>query len=131
MTSTKPYLIRAFYQWIVDNQLTPFIVIDIAKPHVQVPESYAEEGKIVLNISHEATKDLELGNHYIEFEASFSGEVYQILSPVSAVIAVYAKENGKGMVFHEENELGDGDGEPPPPPPRQIKRKKPALRIVK
>lgn len=127
MLSTRPYLIRAFYEWIVDSGLTPFVVIDVTKPFVEVPSGYAEDDKIVLNVSEEAVKNLILGDQYIEFEASFSGQPLQITAPVVAVMAIYAKENGKGMVFSDEEE---GEGAPPPPP-RRSPNTKPKLKIVK
>lgn len=138
ISSTRPYLIRAFYQWIVDNDLTPYIVIHAEMPAVQVPKQYIEEGRIILNISPYATDKLEITNQFIKFDASFSGFVEHITAPVLAVAAIYAKENGKGMVFSEDEDGDDGGGGLPPTPGEQgndnkddKKAKKPNLRIVK
>lgn len=137
MTSTRPYLLRAFYEWIVDNHMTPYVVIDAESPGTQVPNEFVEDGRIVLNISHNATENLNISNDLIEFNASFSGEVQHIYAPVSAVLAVYARENGRGMVFSDDDddtdegsEQGDnGSGDSPDTPPSG--GKKPKLTIVK
>lgn len=125
MTSLKPYLIRAIYEWIVDNNLTPHLLVDVSHSDAVVPMAFVEDGKIVLNIRPEAVHSLSLGNDTIQFSARFSGKSMQIVIPVAAVLAIYAKENGKGMIFdHDEN-----DDAPPPekkPPPG-----KPNLRVVK
>ncbi len=110
MTSTRPYLLRAFHEWIVDNDLTPYIVIDAESPTVNVPRQYVEEGKIVLNISPLATESLIMTNHRIEFEASFGGVVEKISAPIRTVLAIYTRENGRGMIFSEE----EPEDEPPP-----------------
>lgn len=110
MISTRPYLIRAFYDWILDNDLTPYIVIDASVEDVQIPVDYVENGNIVLDISPEACSGLHMENDRVIFSASFSGKSMQIYAPPYAVIAIYAKENGQGMVFAEEDELsGEGD----------------------
>lgn len=129
MTSNKPYLIRAFYDWIVDNDLTPYILINADYPMVQVPQEHVKEGRIVLNISPKACRGLHLENDRIVFTARFSGESMQIFVVPAAVLAIYAKENGRGMEFGE----GYGDDEPPPSPSRDTKkgRGKPALTLVK
>jgi stringent starvation protein B len=112
MTTTRPYLIRAFYEWIADNDCTPYIAVDTNYPGVEVPTEYVENGRIILNISMSAVRGLKLDNEYIGFNAQFGGRGRDIFVPVQAVIAVYAKENGKGMVFTEEEyeDNGDGDG---------------------
>ena len=112
MTPSRPYLLRGFYEWIVDNHYTPYIVINTEIPDVHVPEEYIEDGRIVLNIAPNAIRGLLLANDHIEFNARFSGVPYDIWAPIKAVTAVYAKENGKGMVFKEEEE----DESPPPSP---------------
>lgn len=111
MNSTRPFLLRAFYDWIVDNNCTPHIVVNALYPDVQVPMEYVEGGQIVLNISLSAVQGLVLGDHNVEFKARFSGTVRYIHIPIRAVLAIYAKENGRGMVFAEEEE----DGLPPGP----------------
>lgn len=136
MTSSKPYLIRAIYQWLSDNRLTPYLMVDAAFPDVLVPEHFIEDGRIVLNIAPQAIGNLQMGNEALEFDASFSGLISHLYIPVKAVMAIYAFENGKGMVFNEEEDGGgDGDGEDPSPePPKeegpQLKGR-PQLKIVK
>lgn len=108
MTPTRPYLIRAFYDWIVDNHCTPHIVVNATASDVEVPEEYIDGGQIVLNIAVAAVHGLHLGDDAIEFQARFGGRVRRVYTPISSVLAIYAKENGRGMVFSEE------DGDPPP-----------------
>lgn len=116
MTSTRPYLIRAFYDWIVDNDCTPYIVINSSMVDVDVPQEYVEEGQIVLNIAISAVNGLILGDHAIEFQARFGGKIRRIYAPVLSIVAIYAKENGRGMVFAEEEDGGGDEGSPPPKP---------------
>ncbi len=104
MTPSRPYLLRAFYQWIIDNNLTAYVVVDAEMPGVDVPKQYIENGKIILNISPKAVQQLDLSNDAVSFSARFSGVPYQIYAPMRAVSAIYAKENGRGMVFKEEDE---------------------------
>ena len=137
MTSTRPYLIRAFYEWIEDNGLTPHILVNAELPGVEVPKQHVHEGQIVLNINPVAVRDLLLGNEYIEFNARFGGVARAIRVPIAAVLAIYASENGHGMAFGEET--GGGGDEPTPPDvtPQSDKsaarpdRKPPVLKIVK
>ncbi len=105
MTSTRPYLIRAFYDWIVDNQCTPHVVVNASFEGVEVPEEYIQNGQIVLNIAFSAAHGLKLGEEAIEFQARFGGRVRQVYAPHAAVLAIYARENGRGMVFAEDEEL--------------------------
>jgi stringent starvation protein B len=125
MTPLKPYLIRSVYEWIVDNDLTPHLLVNAETNKGNLPTNYIEDGKIILNMRPQAIDALSLGNEFIEFNAKFSGRPVQIAASVNAVMAIYAKENGKGLVFDQENSDGD---EPPPvqPPPN-----KPSLRVVK
>ena len=97
-TSTRPYLIRALYEWCTDNGLTPYVAVHV-DDSVQVPREYVKDGEIVLNISFDATSALQLGNEFIEFKARFGGKPREILVPVGRVIAIYARENGHGMAF--------------------------------
>lgn len=110
MTSSRPYLLRAFYEWIVDNHATPYVVVNADQPGVDVPRDYVESGRIILNISPNAVRELSLTNDYISFNARFGGVPYDIYVPVRSITAVYAKENGRGMVFKEDEE----DDFPPP-----------------
>jgi stringent starvation protein B len=97
-TSTRPYLIRALYEWCTDNGFTPYVAV-LVDDSVQVPREYVKNGEIVLNISYDATSSLKLGNDFIEFKARFAGSAREIMVPVSRVIAIYARENGQGMAF--------------------------------
>src|ERR1700750_3397382 len=96
--STRPYLIRALYEWCTDNGFTPYVAV-LVDDSVQVPREYVKNGEIVLNISYDATSSLKLGNDFIEFKARFAGSAREIMVPVSRVIAIYARENGQGMAF--------------------------------
>src|SRR3954471_19862471 len=95
-TSTRPYLIRALYDWCTDNGLTPYVAV-LVDDTVQVPREYVKNGEIVLNISFDATSSLKLGNEFIEFKARFAGTARDIMVPINRVIAIYARENGQGM----------------------------------
>lgn len=97
-SSTRPYLIRALYEWCTDNGLTPYVAVQVDES-VQVPREYVKDGEIVLNISFDATSGLELGNSVISFSARFAGKARDIVIPVKRVIAIYARENGQGMAF--------------------------------
>jgi len=97
-SSTRPYLIRALYEWCTDNGLTPFIAV-LVDERVSVPNEYVKDGEIVLNISFDATSALKLGNELIEFKGRFGGVARDILVPVDHVLAIYARENGQGMAF--------------------------------
>ena len=108
MTSNRPYLLRALYNWITDNGLTPHVLVDAEFAGVDVPDHAIQKGKVVLNIATGATENLQLENETIFFKARFSGKPYQITVPMSAVIAIYARENGQGMMFAQ-------DDSPPPP----------------
>ena len=110
MNSNRPYLLRALYDWINDNRLTPYVLIDANAGDMDIPRDFVEDGKIVLNISASAARDMDLSNDYISFKASFSGKNMNVYFPSHAVVAIYAKENGQGMVFSEENEeVADAD----------------------
>ncbi|MES2910075.1 MAG: ClpXP protease specificity-enhancing factor [Pseudomonadota bacterium] len=97
-TSTRPYLIRALYEWCTDNGLTPYVAVAV-DDSVQVPREYVKNNEIVLNISFDATSSLKLGNDFIEFKARFAGSARDIMVPIGRVIAIYARENGQGMAF--------------------------------
>jgi stringent starvation protein B len=156
-TSTRPYLIRALYDWCTDNGFTPYVAVQVDES-VQVPREYVKNGEIVLNISFDATSSLKLGNDFIEFKARFAGSAREIIVPVNRVIAIYARENGQGMAFPGPAPGEDaarpstalasvpasGDGEPkvvqlvnpdaPPPgtePPKPPSGPRPALKRVK
>ncbi len=132
MTSSRPYLVRAMYEWIVDNHCTPYALVDAHAPGVQVPQQYVENGQIVLNIAPGAVAGMELGNELMRFNARFGGVPTDVLVPIAAIRGLYARENGRGMVFDED------DPTPPQDPnePQDNKgdnrgEKKPSLRVVK
>ncbi|MBK4785645.1 MAG: ClpXP protease specificity-enhancing factor [Pantoea sp. Pent] len=102
LTARRPYLLRAFYEWLLDNQLTPHLVVDINLPGVQVPLEYARDGQIVLNIAPRAVGNLELANDQVRFNARFGGVPRQVSVPMAAVLAIYARENGAGTMFEPE-----------------------------
>lgn len=137
MTSYRPYLLRALTEWINDNGMTPHILVDAGVPGVQVPASAVRDGRVVLNISDRAVVGLRIDNTWISFTARFGGVSQPVQVPVSAVLAVYARETGQGMVLPEETGLpppedggpgpqGPGDGPAEPSAPRR-----PHLRVVK
>ncbi|KLV06205.1 hypothetical protein ABT56_09165 [Photobacterium aquae] len=156
MTPRRPYLLRAYYDWLVDNDLTPHLVVDATLPGVKVPMEFVSDGQIVLNIAPRAVGNLELGNEAISFSARFSGRPHSVIVPLYAAMAVYARENGAGTMFEPEpaymsemiveEELDDDmpadmlsavsdddetvtDIEPDDEPPRP--RGRPSLRVVK
>ncbi len=128
MTPSRPYIMRALYEWIVDNDCTPYVLVDAAVTDVMVPQQFVKDGQIVLNISPGAVMDLNIGNDAMAFNGRFGGVATDIYVPIAAVVGIYARENGQGMVFEPE------ESTPPPeePPPDPIKPKGgPALKIVK
>ncbi len=137
MTPQKPYLIRAIYEWINDNQMTPYLLVNTEIDGVQVPNEYINDGKIVLNIAQDAVRNFHADNDWISFSARFSGKAMELFIPIIAVQAIYSKENNEGMFFPDE------DFTPPPPvsdkstPSEKIKvvkptdKPKPSLKVVK
>jgi len=111
MSPSRPYLLRALHEWIVDNGATPQIVVDGAHPDVQVPENIRSSEKIVLNLSPSAVKDLEIDREYVSFVARFGGRSFAVVVPIDAVQAIYARENGQGMMFPEESGAHEPTGE--------------------
>ncbi|NOQ65214.1 MAG: ClpXP protease specificity-enhancing factor [Methyloprofundus sp.] len=114
MTPLKPYLIRSIHDWIIDNDLTPHLLVDTSHPQVSVPTAYIEDGKITLNLRPGAINGLELGNERIEFDASFNRQPMHISIPTFSVLAIFAKESGKGMVFDPEEDNIPPEETPPP-----------------
>ena len=132
LKSQRPYLLRALHEWIVDNAQTPHVIVDATQPGVAVPASFVQDGKIVLNLAMEAANGLSLGNERVEFLGRFGGVVHEVRVPVGAILCIYARETGQGMVF--------GEPEPPPAPePRPEsppagdppRRGRPALKVLK
>ncbi|MBT8144064.1 MAG: ClpXP protease specificity-enhancing factor [Gammaproteobacteria bacterium] len=124
----KPYLIRAMHEWICDSEFTPHIVVDAEAEHVVVPAEHINDGKIILNISTRATEALQLGNEFISFATRFGGRSVSIEIPCAAVLGIYARETGEGMIFTGEDSPDDPDGSDEPTPPRATR---PELKIVK
>jgi len=103
LTPRRPYLVRAFYEWLVDNELTPHLVVDATLPGVQVPEEFIQDGQIILNIAPRAVGNLEMSNEAITFNARFGGKPHSVIAPLYAVHAIYARENGAGTMFEPED----------------------------
>ena len=132
MTSSQPYLIRAIYDWIIDNDFTPYLLVNAENDYAMIPRDFVEDGKIVLNINPSAISDLQLGNDYIMFNARFSGKAMEVSVPIVAVLAIYARENGQGMMFDENtNNLPPTPPEDTTPPEKPKKSQKPQLKVVK
>ena len=127
MTPNRPYIIRGLYDWIVDNGMTPYLMVDAGYPNTHVPEKYIKDGKVVLNISTASVKELDLGNELILFNARFSGQPIKIRVPIDAVMAIYARENGNGMIFAEETIMSENTTEDVKAP----EKRNPNLKIVK
>lgn len=128
MTSNRPYLVRALYEWISDNGLTPYLLVDAAVDGVRVPPGAAKDGRVVLNIAARAVGQLELGNDSVRFLARFGGVSQAVHVPIGALLAIYAQENGQGMMFPAEDAPGS---EPPPAPAPEDPPKRPHLRVIK
>lgn len=111
LTPNRPYLLRAYYDWLMDNQLTPHVVVDAYVPGTQVPQQYVKDGQIVLNITESAVGNLQITNDFIEFSARFGGVPQQVLLPMAAIVAIYARENGAGTVFDVEESYQMDDAE--------------------
>jgi stringent starvation protein B len=135
MTPNRPYLVRGLYDWTCDNYLTPYLLVDATGDDLSIPFEFVEDGKIVLNISPNAVRDLDIGNDYISFKARFSGQSMNVYFPMNAVLAIYAKENGRGMIFQEEEQEIENKTEPASTSIEDKKEpeksKTPHLRVVK
>ncbi|HEU0224672.1 MAG TPA: ClpXP protease specificity-enhancing factor [Steroidobacteraceae bacterium] len=124
-TSRRPYLVRAMHEWMTDNRQTPHLVVDARIAGAEVPKAYVRDGRITLNVSWQATQDLKLGNDWIEFSARFGGVPQQVRLPLAAVLGIYARETGQGMLFQDDGEA------PPPAPDPDDTGSRPKLRVVK
>ncbi|MEQ1915566.1 MAG: ClpXP protease specificity-enhancing factor [Gallionella sp.] len=125
--STRPYLIRAIYEWCVDSALTPYLAVKVNE-QTEVPPAYVKDGEIVLSLSTTAVRNLELGNEYITCSGRFGGASFNLIVPVGAVIGIFAKENGQGLMFQAD------DAPNPPPPEEKLDKpaaQRPMLKIVK
>ncbi len=143
MTTHRPYLVRALNEWILDNNCTPYILVNAFEKGVQVPQNYVKDGQIVLNISPVAVQGLVIANQGIEFNGRFGGIPTHVYVPTAALLGIYAKENGQGMIFDRDEPMP----EPPSPPPAPVivdagdtaaapaksdkSKRKPSLRVVK
>jgi stringent starvation protein B len=143
MNSSRPYLVRALYEWIVDNDCTPHMLVNADFREVQIPQGFASDGQIVLNVSPDAVRHLHMDNDAVSFEGRFGGVPHSLFVPIGAILGIYARENGQGMVFDlepavvdddeadlpEENESDDDQPPPGGQPPRPQGR--PSLKVVK
>ncbi|MGH8198339.1 MAG: ClpXP protease specificity-enhancing factor [Steroidobacteraceae bacterium] len=124
-TSRRPYLVRAMHEWMTANNQTPHLVVDASAASAEVPKAYVRDGRITLNVSWQATQGLKLGNEWIEFSARFGGISQQVRVPIAAVLGIYARETGQGMLFQDEGES------PPPVPGPNDTGTRPKLRVIK
>ena len=125
----RPYLLRAMHQWITECGNTPHVIVDAGREGADVPRAYVKDGKIVLNLSEGATQRLRLGNEEVEFDARFAGVIHHVRFPMSAVLGIYARETGEGMVFSEQDL-----GPEPPSRPKTAEEggaRRPQLKVVK
>ncbi len=127
MTSSKPYLVRALYEWILDNDNTPYILVDISSDQVIIPSGIASDGKVVLNLAPSAIQHLEMTNEHVSFSARFSGVAENIYCPITSLMAIYARENGEGMMFPGEEPDADDDQ----PDENNKPAKGPTLTVIK
>lgn len=125
MTPSKPYLVRALYEWILDNDTTPYILVDTSSDQVLIPQGIANDGKVVLNLAPAAIQNLEMTNEHLSFSARFNGVAEDLYCPIAAVLAIYARENGEGMMFPPE------DSDPTEPSAEDDKPSGPTLTVIK
>ncbi len=128
MNSSRPYIMRALYEWIVDNNFTPYVLVDASVADVVVPPQFVKDNQIVLNISPDAVVDLCISNQAVAFNGRFGGVATDVFVPIAAVVGIYARENGQGMVFDPEEVVSPPDDTPPGAGKPE---KRPALKIVK
>lgn len=131
MSSSRPYLLRALYDWVLTNNCTPYISVNAFFAEVEVPQDYVRDGIIILNISPQAIEDLTLGDAAVSFEGRFGGISSSVYVPVGAIVSIYAKENGKGMVFEMEREFPPTTDPTSSSPKTSSRSLKPDLKIVK
>jgi len=133
MTSNRPYLMRALYEWIGDNDLTPYLLVDASVAGVRVPPGAAKDGRVVLNIAARAVTQFEISNEQVRFLARFGGVSQPVLVPTSAVLAIYAQENGQGMMFSADGASPEPPASDTPPgtPSPTEPPKRPHLRVIK
>jgi stringent starvation protein B len=127
MTSSRPYLIRSLYEWILDNDCTPYVLVNARYPNTVVPQGFVEDGQIVLNLSPSAIRHMEMDNERICFDGRFGGQAQQVWLPAQSIMAIYARENGQGMVFETEPMPPQND----PGPTEGAPAARPSLKVVK
>jgi stringent starvation protein B len=131
MTSNRPYLLRALYEWIADNDMSPHLLVDAAREGVQVPASAVKDGRVVLNIAARAVAQLDMGNREIRFLARFGGVSQLVVVPIHAVLAIYPQETGQLIMLPDDGADVAAPPDEPPEPPADGPRKGPHLRVVK
>lgn len=131
LLSRRPYLLRAMHEWITDNLQTPHLVVDATAQGVEVPRQYVQEGKIILNVSHSATSGLVMNNEAVRFRARFGAMAHDVSVPIPAVLGIYARETGQGMIFSEADPSPPPQPTPPKPAPSGEESKRPKLKVVK
>ncbi len=133
MTPNKPYLIRGLYEWLLDNEVTPYILVDAGNESVLIPNGIATDGKVVLNLAPGAIQQLEMTNEYLSFSARFNGVARDIYCPMASILAIYARENGEGMMFSSDtvSMSGADSSEQPGDATGNKKQSRPGLKIVK
>lgn len=131
VTSRRPYLLRAMHEWISDNAQTPHVVVDAEFAGAEVPRQFVKDGKIILNVSHAATSGLALGNEWLEFNARFGGVTRHVKVPIKAVLGIYARETGHGMIFSEQETGPEPPGGKPTAPGNDEGGRRPHLKVVK
>jgi stringent starvation protein B len=130
-SSRRPYLLRAMHEWMTDNGQTPHLLVDAGVEGVAVPRQYVRDGKIVLNTSYAATAGLMMKNDWVTFSARFGGSPFEVRLPVGAVLGIYARETGQGMIFSEDEPGGPDAPTPQPKPPAGDEPRRPRLKVVK
>lgn len=133
MSSNRPYLLRALYEWIGDNDMTPHLLVDATRDGVQVPSQTVKDGRVVLNIAARAVAHLDLGNREVRFKARFGGVSQNVVVPLAAILAIYAQETGQGMMLPEDGGMmpEDAGDDAPEPPPEDGPKRGGHLRVVK
>lgn len=133
MTSNRPYLLRALYEWIGDNEMTPHLLVDAGCEGVQVPKAAVKDGRVVLNIAARAVAGLDMGNRELRFKARFGGVSHSVVVPMPAILAIYAQETGQGMMLPEDGGAlpADSPNDAPEPPEDGGPRRGGHLRVVK
>ena len=132
MTSNRPYLLRALYEWIGDNDMTPHLLVDAGREGVQVPSSTIKDGRVVLNIAARAVAQLDMGNRDVRFKARFGGVSQSVVVPLTAILAIYAQETGQGMMLPEDGGTVEDDApNEMPEPPGDGPKRGGHLRVVK